>query len=206
MEKEIYIIRHGETDLNAAGIVQGRGINSDLNDVGRAQAAAFYQRYKHPGFDKLYTSSLKRTHQTVKGFIDDGLAWEQLSGLDELAWGIWEGKTATEHSRAVFRELAEQWQSGNYDAKFSGGESPAEVKARLQEALDYILAKPDENKVLICMHGRAMRLLCCMLTGKPLSEMADFPHLNTTLYRFRYADGKFEILDFNNTDHLKHLP
>lgn len=203
MEKVIYIIRHGETDLNAAGIVQGRGINSDLNDVGRTQGAAFYQHYKHIPFDKLYTSSLKRTHQTVKGFVDVGLAWEQHPGFDELAWGEWEGKTATEHSRSVFREMVEQWQSGNYDAKFNGGESPAEVKARLQEAMDYVLSKQDERKILICMHGRAMRLLCCMLTGKPLAEMADFPHLNTTLYRFSYQNGQFQLLDFNNTDHLK---
>ena len=203
MEKEIYIIRHGETALNAAGIVQGRGINSDLNDVGRAQAEAFYQHYKHVAFDKLYTSTLKRTHQTTKGFIDEGLAWERLAGLDELAWGEWEGKSATDESRAAFRDMVEQWQSGNYDAKFNGGESPAEVQVRLQEAMDYICSKPNEHRVLICMHGRAMRLLFCMLTGKPLSDMVDFPHLNTTLYRFKYKDGKFGIVEFNNTDHLK---
>ena len=40
--KEIYIIRHGETELNRLGIVQGRGVDSDLNDTGRAQAEAFY--------------------------------------------------------------------------------------------------------------------------------------------------------------------
>jgi broad specificity phosphatase PhoE len=203
MEKEIYIIRHGETDLNAQGIVQGRGINSDLNATGRAQGEAFYQRYKHIPFDKLYTSTLKRTHQTVQHFIEDGLAWEQLSGLDELAWGEWEGKSSNDQSRMAFREMVEQWQSGNYDAKFSGGESPAEVEIRLKEAMDIITSKSGEDLVLICMHGRAMRLLFCILTGKPLSKMVDFPHLNTTLYRFKYKDGKFDLIDFNNTDHLK---
>jgi broad specificity phosphatase PhoE len=203
MEKELYIIRHGETDLNAQGIVQGRGINSDLNATGRAQGEAFYQRYKHIPFDKLYTSTLKRTHQTVQHFIEDGLAWEQLSGLDELAWGEWEGKSSNDQSRMAFREMVEQWQSGNYDAKFSGGESPAEVEIRLKEAMDIITSKSGEDLVLICMHGRAMRLLFCILTGKPLSQMVDFPHLNTTLYRFKYKDGKFDLIDFNNTDHLK---
>jgi broad specificity phosphatase PhoE len=203
MEKEIYIIRHGETDLNAQGIVQGRGINSDLNATGRAQGEAFYQRYKHIPFDKLYTSTLKRTHQTVQHFINDGLAWEQLSGLDELAWGEGEGKSSNDQSRMAFREMVEQWQSGNYDAKFSGGESPAEVEIRLKEAIDIITSKSGEDLVLICMHGRAMRLLFCILTGKPLSQMVDFPHLNTTLYRFKYKDGKFDLIDFNNTDHLK---
>ncbi|WP_282456203.1 histidine phosphatase family protein [Chitinophaga sedimenti] len=68
MEKELYIIRHGETDFNRQGIVQGRGVNSDLNAMGVAQAEAFYEHYKHIPFDKVYTSSLKRTHQTVKKF------------------------------------------------------------------------------------------------------------------------------------------
>ncbi len=46
MGKTLYIVRHGETELNKHGIVQGRGINSDLNDTGRAQAAALFEHYK----------------------------------------------------------------------------------------------------------------------------------------------------------------
>ena len=203
MTKEIYIIRHGETDLNKLGIVQGRGINSDLNDKGRAQGAAFFNHYKHIKFDKIYTSELKRTHQTVKGFIDLGLPWHKLSGLDELAWGIWEGKKSSLKSRAVFRLMMQEWQNGNYEAKFEGGESPNEVQVRLQEAMQVIESKTDEKTILICMHGRAMRLLLCLLLEKPLSEMGDFPHQNTTLYKLNYTDGKFAVIDFNNTVHLK---
>jgi broad specificity phosphatase PhoE len=203
MAKELYFIRHGETDFNAKGMVQGRGIDSDLNTVGRAQAEAFYQKYKDLPFDKLYTSTLKRTHQTVKGFIDAGLPWEQLSGLDELAWGELEGKPATEDSMGAFRTLTQKWQAGDYNAKVSGGESPAEVEVRLKEAMEIIISHTDEHLVLICMHGRALRLLLCILTNKPLSEMAHFPHQNTTLYRLSYAEGVFTVLDANNTDHLK---
>lgn len=203
--KEIYIIRHGETDLNKLGIVQGRGIDSDLNDKGRAQGAAFFYRYKEVKFDKIYTSNLKRTHQTVKGFIDLGLPWQKLAGLDELAWGLWEGQKSSLKSRAAFREMMEKWQSGNYDAKFEGGESPIEVQFRLQGAMQIILSHTKEKRILICMHGRAMRLLLCLLLEKPLSEMGDFPHQNTTLYKLKYTDGKFVVVDFNNTDHLKGL-
>jgi probable phosphoglycerate mutase len=205
MSKELYFIRHGETDYNASGMVQGRGINSDLNALGRAQGAAFYEKYKNVPFDKIYTSSLKRTHQTVKGFIDAGLPWEQLSGLDELAWGELEGQPATEESISAFRVLVEQWTSGDYDAKVPGGESPAEVALRMKEAMDIITSHTEEHTVLICMHGRALRLLLCILTNKPLAQMGDFPHQNTTLYRLSYQDGIFTILDFNNTDHLKSI-
>lgn len=203
--KEIYIIRHGETDLNKLGIVQGRGIDSDLNDKGRAQGDSFFKHYKSVKFDKIYTSNLKRTHQTVKGFIDLGLPWQKLGGLDELAWGLWEGQKSSLKSRAAFREMMEEWQSGNYDARFEGGESPNEVQFRLQEAMQIIQSKIEEKCILICMHGRAMRLLLCLLLEKPLSEMGDFPHQNTTLYRLNYVDEKFALIDFNNTDHLKDL-
>lgn len=202
MDKELYIIRHGETELNRLGIVQGRGINTDLNDTGRAQAAAFYERYKDIPFQKVYTSNLKRTHQTVKGFIDAGIPWEQLAGLDELAWGEWEGKPNDENALSAFKTIMEKWQSGDYDALFDGGESPNMVQARQKQAIDYITSKTDEKLVLICMHGRAMRLLLCLLMNKPLSEMGDFPHQNTTLYRLELTGGQFTITDFNNTDHL----
>lgn len=202
MDKTLYIIRHGETDLNKQGIVQGRGINSDLNDTGRAQAAAFYERYKDIPFDKVYTSALKRTHQTVKGFTDAGLAWEQLSGLDELAWGEWEGKPNNEQAITAFKGLMEQWESGDFDAHFEGGESPNQVLAREKEALEVIKKATEEKTVLVCMHGRAMRLFLCLLTNIPLSEMTSFPHQNTTLYKVELTGDEFVITEFNNTDHL----
>ena len=203
MDKELYIIRHGETDLNKQGIVQGRGINSDLNDTGRAQAAAFYKMYKDVPFEKIYTSSLKRTQQTVQSFIDGGIPWEPLTGLDELAWGEWEGKPNDANAIAAFKAIMDKWQSGDYDSKFDGGESPNEVLARLTEAVNIIKSHTDEKLILVCMHGRAMRLLLCLLTGKPLSEMGDFPHLNTTLYKVELTNDVFTIVEFNNTDHLK---
>ncbi|HMR56571.1 MAG TPA: histidine phosphatase family protein, partial [Cyclobacteriaceae bacterium] len=66
--KKIYLIRHGQTDFNLKGIVQGSGVDSSLNDRGRAQAEAFYETYKNIAFDKIYTSALRRTRESVIGF------------------------------------------------------------------------------------------------------------------------------------------
>lgn len=202
MEKELYIIRHGETDYNKLGIVQGRGVNTDLNALGREQGEAFYQYYKHVPFDKVYTSALKRTHQTVKNFIEDGLSWEQLPGLDELSFGIWEGKESKPDWVNAFREMNHRWQSGQCDLSFENGESPNEVSSRLQEALDIILSRPDEKRVLICMHGRSLLVLLCMLSQSPISCMTNFGHSNTCLYRVSVANGKFSILEANDVRHL----
>ncbi len=199
---ELYIIRHGETDFNRRGIVQGRGVDSDLNDHGLQQAQSFYKAYHHVSFDKIYTSTLKRTHQTVRPFIERGIEWEQLSGLDELDWGKNEGRIASTEMRNEFYQLTKQWMDGQLDQRFEGGETPIEVSIRQKEALEHILQNPNQ-KVLICMHGRALRLLLCQLTQKPLSMMDTFPHSNVSLYRLKYhPEGFFEILDFNNTDHF----
>jgi probable phosphoglycerate mutase len=203
IEKTLYIVRHGQTDLNKQGIVQGRGRDTDLNNEGRKQAKQFYNAYKDVPFDKIYISELKRTQQSIQQFIDLGLPYEKLSGLDELAWGIHEGQPATPETKAAFLELMRDWLNGKLDSKFEGGESPNEVKERQLEALGVIMSHPEEKNVLICMHGRAMRLLLCILTGKPLTEMDNFPHQNLVLYKVTFDGDKFEIVDFNNAKHLK---
>lgn len=204
-KKTIYIIRHGETDLNKAGIVQGRGMDTNLNKTGKMQGEAFYRAYKDVPFDKIYTSTLKRTHQTVQKFIESGIPWQQLAGLDEMAWGDYEGKAVSEETRGLFKKIMQSWKKGDLDARFANGESPNEVQFRQREALESIMSHPDESTILICMHGRAMRLLLCLLSNLPLTEMDGYPHRNTTLYKVNFDGEKFHIIDFNNTDHLKYL-
>ena len=205
MNKTLYIVRHGQTELNRLGIIQGRGIDSDLNKEGRKQAKLFFEAYKSVPFNKIYISELKRTQQSIQQFIDLGIPFEKLPGLDELGWGIHEGQAPTAENKAAFMQIMRSWLDGKLDEKFEGGESPNEVKARQQEALKVIMSRPEEKTVLICMHGRALRLLLCQLTNKPLTEMDTFPHQNLVLYKVVYDGKKFEITDFNNSEHLKSL-
>jgi broad specificity phosphatase PhoE len=203
IQKTLYIVRHGQTELNRQGIVQGRGMDTDLNDEGRKQARQFFEAYKTVSFDKIYISALKRTQQSVQSFIDLGIPYQKLPGLDELAWGIHEGQPSTTQNKAAFLQIMRDWLDGRLDSKFEGGESPNEVEIREREALDVIMSHPDEKTVLICMHGRAMRLLLCILTNRSLTEMEAFPHQNLVLYKVLYDGEKFEIADFNNAEHLK---
>lgn len=201
--KTLYIVRHGQTDLNKQGIVQGRGRNTDLNDEGRKQAQQFFNAYKDVAFDKIYISELKRTQQSIQQFIDLGIPYEKLSGLDELAWGIYEGQASTPSTKAAFLQIVRDWMAGNLDSKFEGGESPNDVRLRQISALQTIMSHTEEKTVLICMHGRAMRLFLCLLSGLPLTEMENYPHQNLVLYKVAYDGEKFEIIDFNNAAHLK---
>jgi len=156
-------------------------------------------------FDKIYTSTLLRTHQTVKGFIDLELPWEQLVGLDEISWGIYEGKEQTPELLSGFEELVAAWRNGELDVSIENGESPNALMARQQVALDHMLAQRDEKNILVCMHGRALRIMLCLMTGIDARLMDDFPHTNTALYKLLYDNGRFEIIDHYNIAHLEAL-
>lgn len=203
--KDLYIIRHGETEYNRLGLVQGRSVDAELNQLGRLQALAFYQHFNHIPFDKIYVSQLKRTYQSVEPFIKDNIPYESLEGLNEISWGDREGRTITPEEDKAFHEMIEGWQRGELHRKLPGGESPLEVKARQEKALRYILAQKNERNVLICMHGRALRILICQFLNIDMSLMDTFPHQNLCLYHFRYENNSFCLLKENYTAHLDHL-
>ncbi len=205
MEKSLYIIRHGQTDLNLKGIVQGRGVDSPLNETGRRQAEAFYAYYHDVNFDKIYTSTLIRTHQTVAPFLRKGIPFEQLSGLDEIGWGVYEGQEQTPEIEKGFLELTTRWRNGELDVCVEQGETPNQLLARQRGALQRIISMPDEENVLVCMHGRAMRVFLCLLVNQDVALMDDFPHTNTALYKVRYSGQEFSIEDAYNIEHLAGL-
>jgi broad specificity phosphatase PhoE len=171
MEKTIYLIRHGETDYNRRGIVQGSGVDADLNEMGRAQARAFFETYQAVPFQKVYISALRRTRQSVEPFLELGLPVEVFAGLNEISWGRMEGKIPNNDHNAYYHGLMLAWAEGRTDTTTDGGESPQQVMERQRPVIDTILARPDEDPILICMHGRAMRILLAWITGQPLSHM-----------------------------------
>lgn len=205
-KKQIYLIRHGQTDYNKKGIVQGSGIDSDLNEEGIHQALQFFRAYFHVPFGKIYTSELKRTIQTVAPFMMKPMInQERLPGLNEISWGVVEGKIMSDFHGTLFDSVLNDWRNGMLDSRVDGGESPNQMKKRQLDALQYIM---DDNKLLdlpslICTHGRAMRSMLCVLTGKCLSEMDDFVHSNLSLYILEGSEiGKFDIITFNSLEHL----
>lgn len=203
--KQIYLIRHGQTAYNKQKIVQGSGIDANLNTVGEAQGAAFFQRYQQIPFKKVYTSKLRRTHQTVAKFIGQGVPWEQFAGLNEISWGIKEGKNLTASDDEHHYNMLNAWKNGDYTAKAQGGECPAEVSERQQEAWKKLISNEEEDVILVCMHGRAIRILLCDLLDLPLSEMDNFKHTNTCLYLLHYEEetGKYTVAKTNDTTHLE---
>ena len=205
--KSIYLIRHGETDLNRRGVVQGSGVDAPLNEWGKAQAEAFFNAYQHVPFDKIYTSNLQRTHQSVKDFVRLGIPNESYAGLNEISWGSREGKEPNTGDSTYYRELTNAWKNGQVEMAAEGGESPIDVRNRQIPVIEKILSRPTERNILVAMHGRAMRVFLTTLFNQPLVRMDDYEHSNLCLYKINYSydTGVFELEVSNDITHLLSL-
>ena len=196
---KLYIIRHAETEYNRKGIIQGSEVDSDINDVGESQANSFYEYYKNINFDKIYVSDLKRTFQTIRRFTEKGSSYEKLKEFNEISWGVNQGKS---DDLEDYARLIDTWLAGNLDNKFEEGESPNEMSVRLVKGFNKVL-DDDHDTVLLCIHGRALRILLSKIIDNDLTKMDKYVHSNTGLYILEYKNGKYQILGSNLRDHLE---
>ena len=195
----LYLIRHGETEYNKLGLIQGSEVDSDLNEIGIQQSDLFYDFYKHINIEKIYISGLKRTYQTVRRFIENGVPFEKFNEFNEISWGVNQGKN---DDLKEYKKLTDSWKKGLLNNKFNKGESPNEMIIRLMTGVEKII-KENYDNVLICTHGRALRILLSKLIDNDLTKMDYYNHSNTGLYTLKYKEGIFSIELANDRKHIK---
>lgn len=200
--KELFIVRHGQTAYNKQKIVQGRGINADLNETGREQAEKFYRAYQNQPFDKIYASNLKRSQQSIANFVEEGKQLNIRPNLDEISWGKYEGQKLNPEMKLEFEKLRHQWYAGNTSVTMPKGESADDLSNRVQVFLQEI-AETEAQKILICSHGRTIRVMMCLLTGIPIADMRTYDPDNLALYQVNWEPPQLaEIIKKNCVDHL----
>ena len=197
--KKIYIVRHGQTDYNLKHVVQGGGIDSCLNQNGVNQAHAFYESNNHIKFDKVYYTGLKRTKQSVAKFLNDGIPHEAVPDLNEISWGKYEGVPMDHSENEYYLNMISRWSQGDLDHCIERGESPNIAAKRLKRGIEHVL-KQEDKTILICMHGRAMRILLCILFSYDLKYMDLFEHQNLCCYQLTQLGQKnFRLDSFTTT-------
>lgn len=140
-----WFLRHGETDYNARGLSQG-AIDVDLNENGRAQAKTAAARLANQGIVSIVCSPMLRTRETaaiVNEVLHLPISYEP--GIREVIFGGMEGKPLS--------PWFQSWMEGSFTP--DGAESFAELKARVEAALQNILNQP--GPILIVAHGGVFR-------------------------------------------------
>lgn len=168
----IYIIRHGETDLNVKGVLQG-WVDEPLNESGRSLARITGENMRDIRFDSCFSSPLVRAAETARIVLEasgNDLPLQYDDRLREISFGVAEGRhrsTLGEQGRLFFEEPF------RYEP-FPGGESIRQVCARTQAFLKELLARDDGKTYLLSTHGCALRAMLNYLYEDP----SDFWHVH----------------------------
>ena len=208
----ISIIRHGQTDCNARGVLQGQ-METSLNSTGREEAEKLGARLKNQRFTHIYSSNLERAVDTARLVLGHNVATADEAKdsivfdarLRERSFGDYEGKPKEELAARHAAAAQEKDYPGKRHFVPENGESTAEVYARAREFLiEICLAIGNEKKkadtvedddvsVLISTHGGVAielfaflvkELHCPPPSGKSASRMIAIPG-NTALSTFR---------------------
>ena len=199
--RRLTLVRHGETDWNRERRLQGL-TDSELNDAGRLQARALAERLRGTSFDALYTSPLVRASETaaILGDVLE-LAPVRVPALRERDVGAWGGLT-NDDARHRFPDEWRRIAAGE-DVALGGGETKAQVTARMAETLDRIGARHPSGSVLVVSHGLALKLLVCRLIG---IDVRDCERLatgaNTSMTVFDIRDGAPRLAVYADAGHL----
>lgn len=137
----ITVLRHGRTNANARGLLQGR-VDNPLDDVGHAQARA--ARLALGPVDQVISSPLRRAVETAAHFDGDPLIDDRWIELD---YGDWDGIPLGE----VPRETWQAWRT-DLDLRPPGGETLNELGERVRRALEELAAADDGGHTLIVSH------------------------------------------------------
>ncbi len=200
----VLLARHGETEWNRAGRIQGHS-DSLLSGVGIAQAARLAVRLSQLPIRAIYASDLSRAGDTAVPVADAlGLPVLPLPDLREKGFGAWEGLTLDEVRAADPEGWQRYFGDGEFDAPVPGGETWTQVQARMAEALRRVLRDHPgaDDTVLLVGHGGSLRTLITDALNAPLSAIRHFTLSNASLSRLDFRAGwETRVTLLNDTSH-----
>jgi probable phosphoglycerate mutase len=202
---EILLIRHGETDWNAARRLQGH-LDIPLNEEGMRQAAALGAALSDEPLDAVYASDLSRAVLTATPLAEArGMRVETDPSLRERCYGVFEGLLYGEIG-ARYPEAWRAFRARDIDARFPEGERRAETlrefSARSVQAVTRIAARHVGQRIAIVAHGGVLECVYRVANDIGLLAPRDFEIRNASINRLRW-DGKYlTILQWSDTSYL----
>jgi alpha-ribazole phosphatase/probable phosphoglycerate mutase len=184
----IRIARHGESEGNFAGSLQGSRFDTPLSARGRRQAEALAIRLAEEGIDAVWSSPMVRARETAAIVAaPHGITLSVDADLVEFDWGVWSGRPFDGILEQEVSSVRARWRSGETDLAPAEGESPARAGLRAERFLGRLRAT-GARAPLVVAHGRFNRILMAIVLGRPLSRMDEIRQRNGSLSVFEW-DG-----------------
>jgi broad specificity phosphatase PhoE len=199
----LLLIRHGQTDGNAAGRTQGRR-EVPLNALGRAQAEAVAVRVRDLAPAALYASPAGRAQETAAALAAAcGLSIVTDARLAEVDHGELDGMSG-EEMRASHPEFLRRWlQDDPRHLRIPGGESLGDAQDRMLAAVESMRAAGADRTVAVVSHNLALHALLCHALGVPLRAFRQFRVDLASLSIAELRDGdRWSVVQLNEQCHL----
>ena len=201
-EARLVIVRHGETEWNLAGRIQGYRADSPLSANGLAQAEALGVRLAREGIDLLFASDLGRTLMTAAPIARaTGLEIVREPGLRERAYGIFEGRTFAEIETGYPADYARmRVRDPEYAAP--GGESAIQFYDRIVGTFARIAALSVGRRAAVVTHQGVLGVMYRHVNGLPHNEQRRPKLVNASCNHFRWVDGRWVLDEWCDVSHL----
>jgi probable phosphoglycerate mutase len=205
-EVRVILIRHGETEWNREGRVQGYHADSPLTEAGRGQARALAERFARERVDALYASDTGRARRTASPIgAATGLRVIHDAALRERNYGGFEGHTFAEVERD-FPEEYERFCTRDPNYVPPGGESATQFRDRVMAAFERIVAETSGRRVAVVTHGGVLGIVYRHAMDVPLEARRGYTLANASLNQFRYAAGRWLLETWGDVAHLPAEP
>ena len=203
MNKNIYLLRHAQSEYNEKGIFQGR-LDSDLTPLGFVQARLSAQEFLGKEIEVIYSSPQRRAYKTALT-IADLLGLEVIvdERIREMSFGNYEGKKfwdLVEEEGHIFRA----WLSNPVKNPLPTQENMEDFRKRVESFLEDLINGPYKN-LLVVAHGGTLHAMVCLATGLGLENIWNIHIDNTGFTLLSYNSGRFELKYLNRLCHREVL-
>ena len=183
----VYVARHGETTWNAERRIQGTS-DPDLTSRGYDQSRGLLKELKDRPLSAIYTSTRQRAIHTAEPLADYlRLPIQRRPELDEMNFGLWEGKTPADFGED-FRIEWQRYRENRLTFRIPQGENYMEVMARVKPFVEKILREHQGQEVLTVGHRGSNRMLMSLLLDYPLEEAVKIDQSNDCIYLIERND------------------
>lgn len=196
---KLIIVRHGETEENVVGIIQGQS-HGKLTDLGIEQAKKVGLRLKDEKIDVAYVSDLERATRTANEILKyhPRIPVHYAKALRERKFGIFEGK-----QKMLRTEALEQLGVSIFDFKPEGGESSHDVKKRVSLFYHTLLKKYKKERILLVGHAGSLAYLLLYIFNKSFDKFKQYHLENAAISIIEINEDKKHIVHVLNC--VKHL-
>jgi probable phosphoglycerate mutase len=197
MRPILYVFRHGQTDWNKEGRIQGH-LDVPLNEEGRLQARRLLPVLKRLEVQSFLSSDLSRARETAEiPAFQLGLPVAVSEGLREIFLGGAQGLTRQEIEAKYGTEFSDRMRTrplGDEDVVRLGSESGDAVVERALRSIEAHLQASPVSKLAICSHGGVVRRL--VQRALPTGEFPP-PIVNGVVYPFEFhrEEGRLFLMD-----------